>query len=357
MTALSLGFAIATTVLLFQVTLHILLNHGWQRKTWLFTGFVASASMYVLHAFLDSVNGPIAYIDGPFAYFGVSEAIAGGLYYFAWLMAEMGPWALWGFIYCVCRDEKVAAATLLVPGLLIVILNLIIVMQDFNAPLLLKLSNAANFALLLYTLHELVFDLRADLSDSRRKFRNLVAITLIVAALVLFYIEINRVNWPQSQWLLGTRFAAMIVALLISMVYFRAVKSTAQEIFEYCEATKESAPRLSQAANKLLHDMQAKGLYLNPQLNLTRLATQMEIPEYRLRNLILTELGYRNFNTFINQFRVKHAASLMQSCETKPLNQIFKESGFKSHPTFNRSFREEYGCAPSDYRVKIKDSD
>ena len=71
------------------------------------------------------------------------------------------------------------------------------------------------------------------------------------------------------------------------------------------------------AAVSLTHDpliteltrlMSEERLYADHHLRIGSVAARLKVPEYQLRRAINQRLGYRNFNQFINQYRIDEAA-------------------------------------------------
>ena len=84
------------------------------------------------------------------------------------------------------------------------------------------------------------------------------------------------------------------------------------------------------------------------------LAKSLNIQEYQLRRLINLKLNYRNFNDFINQYRVEEAKELLKNTDQQILN-ISMEVGFASIATFNRIFKNLVQTTPSNFRKACKD--
>jgi AraC-like DNA-binding protein len=82
------------------------------------------------------------------------------------------------------------------------------------------------------------------------------------------------------------------------------------------------------------------------------LATRVGAPEYRVRRLINQRLGFRNFTSFVNEYRLSAAAArLADPAELRvPILTIALELGWGSIGPFNRAFRARFGVPPSDYR-------
>jgi AraC-like DNA-binding protein len=76
------------------------------------------------------------------------------------------------------------------------------------------------------------------------------------------------------------------------------------------------------------------------------------LPEYRLRRLIHEELGHRNFNSFLHEYRIREACGQLgdQQQWRTPILTIALSVGYQSINTFNRAFREVTGMTPSAYR-------
>jgi len=92
--------------------------------------------------------------------------------------------------------------------------------------------------------------------------------------------------------------------------------------------------------------------YRQDGLTIGQLANAHGVPEYRLRRLINQGLGHRNFNSFLNRYRIADArAGLADPGQAAvPILTIALDAGFNSLGPFNRAFRAETGMTPSEYR-------
>ena len=83
-----------------------------------------------------------------------------------------------------------------------------------------------------------------------------------------------------------------------------------------------------------------------------RWRAKLAIPEYRLRRLINQQLGYRNFNVFLNNHRIEEAkAALADPTQAEvPVITIAMDAGFQSLGPFNRAFKATTGVTPTEYR-------
>jgi len=121
-------------------------------------------------------------------------------------------------------------------------------------------------------------------------------------------------------------------------------------------ATNEAELALMSALLQLMADERA---YCSENLSIASLAAQLTVPEYRLRRVINQRLGYRNFNAFVNGFRLEEARTALgdPARRTLPVLTIALEAGFQSIGPFNRAFKAATGFTPSEYRRhKLADS-
>ena len=98
--------------------------------------------------------------------------------------------------------------------------------------------------------------------------------------------------------------------------------------------------------------MTAERAHRQDGLTIGTLAQRLGLPEYRLRRLINQALGYRNFNSFVNRYRiaeVKAALADPRQAEV-PVLTMALDAGFSSLGPFNRAFKAETGMTPSEYR-------
>jgi AraC-like DNA-binding protein len=114
------------------------------------------------------------------------------------------------------------------------------------------------------------------------------------------------------------------------------------------EASKEWTAELT----AVTHRVESKALYREWGLTIGKLAAEMDIPEHRLRRLINSGLGYRNFNDFLNQYRIEEAAQRLADPKQAriPVLTIALEAGFRSLSTFNKAFKDIHRQTPTSFR-------
>ena len=89
-------------------------------------------------------------------------------------------------------------------------------------------------------------------------------------------------------------------------------------------------------------------------LTIAILAKKMSLPEYRLRALINKQMGYRNFNAMLHEYRIGDASVALadSSQRNTPILTIALTVGYQSITPFNNAFRELQGVTPSEYRKR-----
>ena len=98
--------------------------------------------------------------------------------------------------------------------------------------------------------------------------------------------------------------------------------------------------------------MTVERIYRQEGLTIATLATRLDLPEHRLRQVINEGLGHRNFNAFLNRYRIDEAkASLSDTGQRDvPVLTIAMDAGFQSIGPFNRAFKADTGLTPTEFR-------
>jgi AraC-like DNA-binding protein len=93
--------------------------------------------------------------------------------------------------------------------------------------------------------------------------------------------------------------------------------------------------------------------YLNPELTLDQLASQLSLRSRLLSQVINVELG-QNFYDFINRNRIEEASRLLTNPKDRKITvlEVLYEVGFNSKSSFNTLFKKYTGLTPSEYKKK-----
>ncbi len=196
-----------------------------------------------------------------------------------------------------------------------------------------------------------------DLVESRRRVR--LALAIVVALVITWIVlaELRLSGWPPPDWwrltnAVGMFFLAATIAL--SVLGWRDPALVAAPAKPLPEATPRPEADDSALLSRLDADMRTERLYRQDGLTVTAVAARLGVPEYRLRRAINRGLGARNFNAYLNSFRLEEARQALADLEQRdvPILTIALDAGFGSLAPFNRAFREAECCTPTEYRAR-----
>jgi AraC-like DNA-binding protein len=104
--------------------------------------------------------------------------------------------------------------------------------------------------------------------------------------------------------------------------------------------------------DRLLATVKGEQLYKREGLTIGALAQKLGLPEYRVRRIINQQLGYRNFNAFVNELRTDEACRILAdpANERLPIFNLAVDLGYGSIGPFNRAFRAKTAQTPTEYR-------
>lgn len=118
---------------------------------------------------------------------------------------------------------------------------------------------------------------------------------------------------------------------------------------------KRSEPSI-QEENILAHQIHRllveEKRFLESSLRVADIARELDVPEYRIRAIMLNQFNAKNFNHYVNQMRVEYAKTILRAPDKQdwPVLVVGIESGFASAAPFSRAFKEFVGYTPGEYR-------
>ena len=240
-----------------------------------------------------------------------------------------------------------------------------------SLPLYLTLELIPLLVMVGLTLHTFYLAIRgyySDLIETRRAAR--VAFVVCLAILVLtvlgngIYLAAGSLLFPDSPparaLFPDSLIAVYILALMIGFHFFTfTLRDSVDSLVRLPEPQRDAnggepaEPARNGAekalAGRIIAVMEEEKLYREEKYTITQFAEHLGIPEHRLRPIINRQLNYRNFNQFLNRFRVREAASRLSGSNT-PVSTIAYQVGFATLSAFNRSFKDQLGRTPTEYR-------
>jgi len=115
---------------------------------------------------------------------------------------------------------------------------------------------------------------------------------------------------------------------------------------------KELNIETEKAIQKLSDYMNIEKPYLDPELNLQKLALGFNLPEKQLSQLINQEIGNHYFD-YINEFRINDAKVLLKEQPHLTVLEILYAIGFNSKSSFYTAFKKQTSQTPTEYRKSI----
>lgn len=200
---------------------------------------------------------------------------------------------------------------------------------------------------------------RVDLVASRIKLRRAFLAVVAFYGVLICAAEIMLQGQAASQ---ATDTLHYSILLILTCLFFREIQAHPDVFQPGPEAAEPPAgipalptePEPPPLQKELQHWMDNEKVYRQEGLTIAQLAKQMKTQEYLLRACINKGLGFRNFNDFLNHYRVLEACSRLVSEPGKPIFNLSLELGYGSLAPFNRAFKAKTGKTPSQYRSESR---
>lgn len=200
----------------------------------------------------------------------------------------------------------------------------------------------------------------ADLVESRRRARIAFVLlsSLFMIGITLSYIAPGRpapividLN-VLRMFVMGLGMALVVAGLRSEEMFSASGDATAPATGDAKSVVVCSDPAEARLLSTLQRLMEEERVYREPGLTIGGLASSVGAPEYALRRLINGRLGYRNFNAYLNAWRLADAkAALCDSAQRDvPISTIALDAGFSSLGPFNRAFEAAERMTPSQFR-------
>lgn len=209
--------------------------------------------------------------------------------------------------------------------------------------------------LFLYLIITIVKDGSDDLIEPRRRLRQY----FIYATLFFTVISIGSELVVQNAFLF--KLVVIVPILIIKCLWMLKIP---KNHFGFMSAQR-SVNRVPEAEfvgrNKKLYaalilEMTEGNAWKDPNITISKLAKRLAVTEHKLRALINQGMGYRNFSTFVNSYRLEAVKAAFENPETQdlPILTLALDAGFNSLPPFNRAFKATEGQTPKTYRALLK---
>lgn len=271
--------------------------------------------------------------------------------------------------YLFIDDRKISAAmwTIIIAYQIVRAASLLFFDQNQNLGIVLTQINFAVMLGLSIDVILIAFNgRRHDLIEQRRRLR--VPFSLGLGTIIAMIVALSMISTFMDPDTAGTFLGYATLASCLAIFIFTLVMNLAtfnlfkeSPLLTTTNETKAIAVEEKDAIeyqvdpdiiSKITLAMEAEELFTEPKLTIGDLAKKIHVQEYKLRRIINKGLGYRNFNQFLNQYRVDAASKLLlDSRESQlPISTIALDVGYASLSSFNKAFKEIKGMTPSAYR-------
>ena len=208
----------------------------------------------------------------------------------------------------------------------------------------------------------------ADLVADRRRLRLMIVTSslLFVGLLAISDLMSTSATIPGVFGSLPSAIGLLAMAALVGWSLFYpppanlAVVATALDAAPDDAGAAQTVPRADGGRDavaplvlrRLDRLMSVERVYRQEGLTIAMLAARLELPEHRLRQVINESLGHRNFNAFLNRYRIDEAKAALSDVGQRdvPVLTIAMDAGFQSIGPFNRTFKADTGLTPTEFR-------
>ncbi len=198
-----------------------------------------------------------------------------------------------------------------------------------------------------------------DLLEARRSFRLMfvggvgVLIAIIVSTELSFVVLAVDSPSMALTLLAAVSIWAIVTLLALQLLSLRSDSLLAALATPAVAAPSDGiAPEDRALYDKLQKAMEQDEAFRTEGLTIGALAETLGAPEHQLRKLINQAMGYKNFNAYLNKYRLAAAKAQLADiaqARTQVLT-IALEAGYASLGPFNRAFKEATGKTPTEFR-------
>lgn len=173
----------------------------------------------------------------------------------------------------------------------------------------------------------------------------------------LSYFVLVRFPFFSPQWDYAISFMMSAGIYAIGYMVYKEPSIFNGELFQRLFFKGNGSVQFSEATktefyDTLLNYIHEEKPYLNNDLRMVQLADATGFSSHTLSMIINKKAG-KNFNRFINDFRLREAEHLLKEEENISVKTIYFEVGFNNKASFYKAFKEKYNCTPLEYKQKL----
>jgi len=168
--------------------------------------------------------------------------------------------------------------------------------------------------------------------------------------MVVQYFDLSKQDSDVIKNVLFVAFSMTSHITVFSLFLSKSKFQISQTLISTGQETPAPTPELLAKCNELTILIKTRSLYLNRELSLTDLATEIGWTRSKVSTVINGGLK-KNFYDYINEFRIDEVILRIKNQEhlSYSLDHLVKECGFNSYTSFYRIFRRFKAQTPSQY--------
>lgn len=211
------------------------------------------------------------------------------------------------------------------------------------------------FYTLAFVFHALAVILRTNRTDLVEPRRRLRAWVLVGTAAIIVHALLSAAVLRPLQFGYISDMLGLVVILTGALVTATWGDKLWRDLFTVRgKSTGSLTESEQQIISQAIAAMETAELFRTEGLTVGALAAKLGVHEYKLRRAINFGLGYRNFNEYLNFYRMRAARKFLEDPKNGayPLIHLALDLGYPSPAPFNRAFKDATGMAPGEYRKR-----
>jgi len=279
-----------------------------------------------------------------------------------------GPLLLWYFLNLYKNNFKFNYVLHFLPAGIMMIPNIFLWMRylgwtEVEIPLLWSAQNpwifAAHMGLYILLAVRLIHSNRSKTTEFLRlRYRWATFLVSLYSLFILAYVSyfiLVRFPFFNSQWDYAISITMSFSIYAIGFFIFKQPQvfngEFYRQLFIPLQNKKQSFEQslLNELYTNVTNYMETKKPYIENELRLVHLADRLGFSTHLLSKVINDKSG-KNFNQFINDYRLAEAEQLLRDASDLSIQNIYFEVGFNNKATFYSAFRKKYGCTPTQFK-------
>ncbi|KAA1243279.1 helix-turn-helix domain-containing protein [Aquimarina sp. RZ0] len=198
---------------------------------------------------------------------------------------------------------------------------------------------------------------KSEYEATRKKWTTLLLhlFSVFSLAYISYYILV-KFSFFSIHWDYAISFSMSIGMYAIGFMVYKEPSIFNGELLSHLFIKETGHPAFTDKTTeefytKLLNHITTNKSYLNNNLRLVQLADEVGFSSHTLSKII-NEKAHKNFNQFINEYRLQEAEKLLREHTSPSIKTIYYEVGFNNKATFNNAFKNKHHCTPSAYKRK-----